>query len=152
MFKKLLYGLIITFSLVNMNASNAVAADNSCIVLGGTALANAVDSTHLIASLSGAFAGGAKAEILAETKTPTGLSLKMEHFFFSEKGGLLRTKDVATLTNVQGRENIYMLEINYDIQDSAGAFEGYGGSFQSFGLFDLNKGQAAIRYKGEICK
>lgn len=152
MFTKLILGLIIAASLFSGHINTAEAKEESCLILGGTALANVIDPTHLIASLSGAFAGGAKAEILSETKTPTGLSLEMEHYFFTEKGGMLRTRDIATLTNVQGRKNIFMLEINYTIEDSSGAFEDYSGEFQSFGLFDLNKGQAVIRYKGVICK
>ena len=152
MFKKLLFSFIIATSLFGGHINTAEAEENSCVILGGTALANAIDPTHLIASLSGAFAGGAKAEILSETKIATGLSLEMEHYFFTEKGGLLRTRDIATLTNVQGRKNIFMLEINYTIEESSGAFEGFDGKFQSFGLFDLNKGQAVIRYKGQICK
>ncbi len=152
MFKKLIFSLIIATSLIGGQVNSAEAKENSCLILGGTALANVIDPTHLIASLSGAFAGGAKAEILSETKTATGLTLEMEHYFFTEKGGLLRTRDIATLTNVQGRKNIFMLEINYIIKESSGAFKDYSGEFQSFGLFDLNKGQAVIRYKGEICK
>ncbi|MBL4647254.1 MAG: hypothetical protein JKY99_12455 [Rhizobiales bacterium] len=151
MTKTFLYGLVLSTSLLGLNASAGYAADNACIILGGTALANATDDTHFIASLSGAFAS-AKAEVTTQTKTETGLALTMEHYFFEDRGGMLRTEDVAILTNVEGRENVYMIEIKYDIHETSGAFEGYSGSFQSFGLFDLNKGQVVLRYKGEICK
>ena len=70
----------------------------------------------------------------------------------TDTGGLLRTLDVATLTTVKTKENVYMLEIKYDIKDASGNFEGYGGEFQSAGLIDLNTGKVVLRYTGEICK
>jgi len=152
MLKKLLSATIVTAALVGTYTSSAQAAGNSCITLGGTAQANMVDQTHLIAAMSGEFAGAAKAEILSQTTTDTGLSLELEHFFFNDRGGLLRTNDTAVLTAVTGRENVYMIEFTYEIVEASGAYEGYNGSFQSYGLFDLEKGQAVIRYNGEICK
>ena len=76
----------------------------------------------------------------------------MEHYFFNDKGGLLRTNDKAILTDVAGNPNLYMLEISYEIKESSGFFEGYNGGFQSAGLIDLNKGKVVLRYNGEICK
>ena len=152
MLKKLLSATIVTATLAGTFASGVQADDNSCITLGGTAQANMVDQTHLIASMSGVFAGAAKAEILSQSETDTGLSLELEHFFFNDRGGLLRTNDTAILTEVTGREDIYMIEFTYQIVEASGAYEGFAGNFQSFGLFDLDKGQAVIRYKGEICK
>lgn len=152
MLKKLFYGLIVSTGLVIGDHSSAQAAEQVCIDLGGTGLANAVDDTHLIASLSGSFAGGARAEILASKVTETGLSMHMEHYFFNDKGGLLRTNDIATLTAVPGRDNVHMLEINYEIMASSGSYDDYEGRFQSFGLIDLDKGQVVLRYQGKICK
>jgi len=144
--------LFISAVMLGTVSFNAMATETQCMSLGGTGMANAIDATHLIASLTGSFQGGARAEILKELKTQNGLILDMEHYFFTHKGGLLRTRDKATLTNVAGRPNVYMLEISYEIQESSGAFDGYKGGFSSAGLLDLNIGEVVLRYNGEICK
>lgn len=143
---------LIALSLLFTGSVGAQAAEPQCLVLGGSAIAQAISKTSLIASLSGSFAGGARAEIRAETKTDTGMVLEMEHHFYNSTGGLLNTKDKAILTTVEGRENIYMLEIRYEIDNASGSYEGYNGDFNSYGLIDLNQGTVVLRYKGEICK
>ncbi|MBL4739648.1 MAG: hypothetical protein JKY12_01560 [Sneathiella sp.] len=152
MFKKISLGLVFSAGLFVFSVSSAQAANHSCIVLGGTALANAVSETELVGALTGSFAGGARAKITAQRETATGLSMDMEHYFLNDKGGLLNTNDVAKLTAIPGKDKTYMLEINYHIQNASGRFEGYKGSFQSKGLIDLGAGTVVLRYNGEICK
>lgn len=131
--------------------SSGAFAAKQCQEIGGMGLAEAIDETHLVAALSGDMTG-ANAKIIKQEKTKTGLLLDMEHNFISNKNGLLQTRDKAVLTSVIGKENTYMLEINYSIVDSRGTYEGYRGEFHSFGLIKLDKGQVILRYKGEICK
>lgn len=152
MLKKISLGFLFSAGLLASSLSNAQAAGHSCLALGGTALANAVSETELVGALTGSFAGGARATITAQRETATGLSMDMEHSFLNDKGGLLNTKDVATLTSILGKDKTYMLEIKYDIQKASGRFEGYEGSFQSKGLIDLGAGTVVLRYNGEICK
>lgn len=130
---------------------NALAADNQCMPIGGATIGEAIDETHLIATLSGSLAA-ANARITNQKKTDTGLVLDMEHDFISDKGGLLKTKDQAILTAVPGKDKTYMAEITYNVIDSKGAFAGYKGKFNSFGIIKLGEGQVIVRYSGELCK
>jgi len=152
MLKKILVGFVLSTGLFVSSLSGAQAANQSCIALGGTALANAVSETELVGALTGSFAGGARAAIIAQRETAMGLSMDMEHYFLNDKGGLLNTKDVAKLTAIPGKDKIYMLEIDYDVEKASGRFEGYKGSFRSKGLIDLGAGTVVLRYSGEICK
>lgn len=130
---------------------NANAASNQCMPIGGTALAEAIDETSFVAELSGAFAS-ANAKVTNQTKTDTGLVLDIEHTFLSDKGGLLKTRDKAVLTAVPGKNQTYMIEIAYNVVDARGAYTGYKGTFNSFGLIKLSEGKIVIRYSGELCK
>lgn len=138
-------------TLILISISTGAFATKQCQEIGGMGLAEAIDETHLVAALSGDMTG-ANAKIINQKKTKTGLLLDMEHNFISNKNGLLQTRDKAVLTSVIGKENTYMLEINYSIVDSRGTYEGYRGEFHSFGLIKLDEGKVILRYKGEICK
>ena len=149
--RKLTLKSIFLTTILGSLSVNAYSADKQCMPIGGTGLAEAIDETHLVAALSGDMTG-ATAEITGQIKTETGLILDMEHHFMSNKNGLLKTKDKATLTAVPGKDQTYMLEINYTVVDSKGIYTDYRGEFHSFGLIKLGKGQVILRYKGEICK
>ena len=68
MFKKITYGLAIAASLAGSPLKSAPANENTCLTLGGTALAQAVDTTRFIGALTGSFSGSARAEVLEEKK------------------------------------------------------------------------------------
>lgn len=148
MLKKNIKKLVVIGSIL-LGASSLNAGQ--CMEIGGTAMGNAINDTELVAALTGSFSG-ARAEILSQTPTKTGLKLDFEHYFVNPKGGMIHTKDKATMTNVEGRKGLYMLEIKYNIVESSGALAGYKGSFNSYGLIDMNKGKVALRYEGELCK
>jgi hypothetical protein len=143
--------IILSTLMLAALSSNSFASKNQCKEVGGMGLAEAVDETNLVAALSGDMTG-ARAQILGQKKTSTGLILDMEHYFINDSNGLIRTRDKAVLTSVPGKDQTYMLEINYKIIDSRGTYEGYRGGFSSFGLIKLAKGEVILRYKGEICK
>jgi len=149
--RKLTYKTILSTIVLGAFSLNAFSADKQCMQIGGMGLAEAMDETHLVAALSGDMTG-ANAEITRQKKTETGRILDMQHHFMSNKNGLLKTKDKATLTTVPGKDQTYMLEINYTVVDSKGIYADYRGEFHSFGLIKLGKGQVILRYKGEICK
>lgn len=130
---------------------NANAAGNHCMPIGGTALAEAIDESSFVAEMSGAFAS-ANAKVTHQEKTDTGLVLDIEHTFLGDKGGLLKTSDKAVLTAVPGKNQTYMIEIAYNVIDARGAYSGYKGTFNSFGLIKLSEGKIVIRYSGELCK
>ena len=142
---------ILSALLLATLSTNGFASAKQCREVGGMGLAEAIDETSLVAALSGDMTG-ARAQILGQTKTSTGLILDMEHYFINDSNGLIRTRDKATLTTVPGKDQTYMLEIAYKVMDSRGTFEGYRGDFNSFGLIKLAKGEVILRYKGELCK
>ena len=149
--KLILSALFYTATLLSVSL-NSHASGSMCKEIGGMALANAIDDSHMVAALSGELSGGARAEITAQKKTSSGLSLEMTHHFISDKGGLLKTQDTATLTAVPNKHKTYMLEIAYNVVEASGIYAGYTGHFQSFGLINLDKGKAVLRYTGSICK
>lgn len=135
----------------------AVESGEACLAIGGLGMPNFVaeeDGTiTIVAPLSGSV-GAASGTIYAQRETDTGLEMHMEHYFMTKEGGFLHTKDIGTLTRVEGRENRFMIEITYDIQEESagGPLAGYGGSFKSYGLVDLDAMQGLVRYSGEICR
>lgn len=142
---------LLSILLISLLSINTYSAGKQCIQIGGMGLAEAIDKTHLVAALSGDMTG-AHATITHQQKTKTGLVLDMEHYFISNTNGLLKTQDKAVLTTVPGKDQTYMIEINYTLVDSKGIYAGYKGKFHSYGLIKLAKGQVILRYKGEICK
>lgn len=144
-------------SLLSVGILNVQAEQAECMPIGGLGMPNFVpqpDGTiTIVAPLTGSVANAA-GKITAQRKTKTGLEMDMEHYFMNEKGGFMHTKDLGILTQVEGKENRYMIEITYDVQpdSTSGVLEGFKGQFNSYGLVDLNKLQGLIRYSGQICK
>lgn len=147
---KITLSTLSTMTFVAMT-SNVQAAENKCMPIGGATIGETIDDTHLIGALSGSLTS-ANATITSQKKTDRGLILEMEHVFMSDKGGLIKTKDEAALTTVPGKDQVYMAEITYKVIDSKGAFAGYKGEFNSFGIIKLKEGKVVVRYSGELCK
>ncbi|MDP2065808.1 MAG: hypothetical protein Q8K38_07545 [Burkholderiaceae bacterium] len=158
--KKHLAAITIGISLV-IGASGASAQSQTCLPMGGVAMANffaegegkpVIISAALMGSVN-----NAAGKILAQRQTPTGLEMDMEHYFGRDDGGAIQTKDLGVLTAVPGKPGRYMIEITYHVQDkvSRASLKGYGGTFSSYGLVDLRDvGNMAglVRYSGEICR
>jgi len=161
MFKKFMYGLTITATIIGTNIASASEASQSCVPIGGVAIPNFfAEGTGkpiiISASLTGSVSSAA-GKILAQRKTPTGLEMDMEHYFGRDDGGAFQTKDLGILTAVPGKPGRYMLEISYHIQEDVtrGTLKGSKGKFNSYGLVDLrdpNNMVGLVRYTGEICK
>jgi len=156
MFKKLSCRLISSIIIIGATASIAYAGEN-CMPIGGLGMPNFVpqkDGTiTIVAPLTGSVITAA-GKITAQRKTANGLEMDMEHYFMTEKGGFMQTKDLGILSAVKGKKDRYMIEITYHIQaeTTSGVLKGYKGKFSSFGLVDLKKLNGLIRYSGEICK
>jgi len=157
MFKNAIYGFLVSIYFLAASVSTAQAVDKNCMPIGGLGMPNFVpekDGTiTIIAPLTGSVSS-ASGKITAQRKTATGLEMDMEHYFMTDKGGFMRTKDLGILTEVNGKKDRYMIEITYDIQEAStsGVLKGFKGKFQSFGLVDLAKLKGLIRYSGDICK
>ncbi len=157
MFKKTIFRTILSATILGATISSVQAAGNTCIPIGGTGMPNFVpekDGTiTIVAPLTGSVAT-ASGKITAQRKTATGLEMDMEHYFMSKEGGFMRTKDLGILTKVQGKKDRYMIEITYKVENgsTSGVFKGLGGTFNSYGLVDLENLQGLIRYSGKVCK
>ncbi len=157
MIRNLGYAAFIAAAIAGSPLSGAAAAPVECLPIGGLGMLNFVpenDGTMtIVAALTGSVAS-ATGTITDQRETPNGLEMDMEHFFMSDDGGFMHTKDVAVLSRVAGRADRYMIEITYDVQEpsTSGPLEGYGGQFKSYGLVDLENRQGLIRYSGEICR
>ena len=142
--------------ITGASLSNAQAGE-TCMQMGGTGMANFVPqddgTTTIIASLTGSLAT-TSGTITAQRETSSGLEMDMQHYFMTDKGGFIHTRDLGVLTAVPGKKERYMIEITYDIQApaSSGVLKGFKGQFKSYGLVDLAKLEGLVRYSGEICK
>ncbi|OUR73185.1 hypothetical protein A9Q78_04385 [Methylophaga sp. 41_12_T18] len=151
MFKKL-----ITTALLSAVMTTAY-ANESCMPIGGTGMPNFFSQQEgvisAVAPLSGSFSA-ATARVIAERQTETGLEMDMQHFFMTDKGGFMNTHDLAILTKVPGKKDRFMIEITYHVQagSTSGQLADYTGTFNSYGLVDLENNQGVIRYSGEICQ
>lgn len=157
MIKQLTIVAALTIATLTAGAATAYADDKTTLPIGGVGMANFVaqpDGTFtIVAPLSGSVANAA-GKVIATRETATGLEMDMEHYFMTDKGGFIHTVDLGILTAVPGKPGRFMLEITYDVQEdeSSGELTGFDGTFHSYGLVDLNKLQALIRYSGEISK
>ncbi len=157
MIKQLTTVAALTLATLTVDLVPAYADDTTSIPIGGIGMANFVpqpDGTFtILAPLTGSVSNAA-GKVTATRETATGLEMDMEHYFMTEKGGFIHTVDLGILTAVPGKPGRYMIEITYDVQEdeSSGELTGYDGTFQSYGLVDLNKLQGLIRYSGEISK
>ena len=150
--KQLTHAIVLSAGMIAANAAGALAAEKQCIPIGGEALGQFYnDGNDVMAAMMGTWAS-ARGTVKSQKKTATGLALEMEHVFSSSAGGVVRTRDVAELTEVPGKKDTYMLELAYTVVESFGNVKGYAGTFNSFGLLKLGTGEALVRYFGEICK
>jgi hypothetical protein len=150
--KKLTHAIVLSAGMIAANATGALAAEKQCIPIGGEALGQFYnDGNDVVAAMMGTWAS-ARGTVKSQKKTATGLALEMEHVFSSSAGGVVRTRDVAELTEVPGKKDAYMLELAYTVVESFGNVKGYAGTFNSFGLLKLGTREALVRYFGEICK
>ena len=161
MFKKAIYGLIVSIAIITADAPAVLAEGLVCEPIGGVAIPNFFaegegEPIIISATLTGSV-NNAAGKILAQRETPTGLEMDMEHYFGTDDGGGFKTEDLGVLTAVPGKPGRFMLEISYDIQEDVtrGTLKGVKGTFNSYGLVDLRDPDnmvGLVRYTGEICK
>lgn len=157
MFGKTVGRVMMSAVLLAIAAPAAMAQSTHCKPIGGLGMPNFVPqadgTTTIVAPLSGSVSS-TSGKITGQKTTPTGLEMDMEHYFMTDAGGSMQTKDVGVLTRVEGKADIYMVEITYHIQEgtTSGTLEGFKGTFSSYGLVNLAKLEGLVRYNGKICK
>lgn len=150
--KTITHPLALALGLLAANVSGAHAADRQCLPVGGEALGQFFNGNNDVIAVMGGTWAAARGTVKSQEKTAVGLSLAMEHAFSTSDGGVVRTNDVAELTEIPGKKDTYMLELRYTVVESFGRLKGYAGTFTSFGLINMASGQVLVRYSGEICR
>lgn len=125
-----------------------------CRSMGGLGNYNyAEDGRSGVAAMAGDLAGGVHFRQVGEFVTSTSGTLegRFEHMFVTEDGSTIRTEDKSWAIPVEGSD--YLVGgAAYTVVEATGAYEGFSGTFHSWGTFAPHKGQAILRYEGKICR
>ena len=125
-----------------------------CRSMGGLGNYNyAEDGRSGVAAMAGEFRGGVSFRQIGEFRdVGNGRSEgEFEHMFVTEDGSTIYTRDKSWGVSVPGTDYI-MGGAAYTVVNATGKFEGYTGTFHSWGTFAPTKGQAILRYEGQICR
>ncbi|MGP1256436.1 MAG: hypothetical protein ACTS10_18595 [Kiloniellales bacterium] len=137
-------------------AGGAAAASDAqvCRSMGGLGNYNyAEDGRSGVAAMAGDLAGGVYFRQVGEFVTLENGALegRFKHMFVTADGSTIRTEDVSWAIPVEGSD--YLVGgAAYSVVEATGAFEGFTGTFHSWGTFAPHKGQAVLRYDGQICR
>ena len=125
-----------------------------CRSMGGLGNYNyAEDGRSGVAAMAGDFAGGVHFRQVGDfvTRDDGTLEGRFEHRFTTLDGSTIRTEDVSWAIPVEGSD--YLVGgAAYTVVEATGAYEGFTGTFISWGTFAPHKGQAILRYEGQICR
>ncbi len=125
-----------------------------CRSMGGLGNYNyATDGRSGVAAMLGDFAGGVHFHQVGDFVTLDDGTLegRFEHMFVTQDGSTIRTEDVSWAVTVEGSD--YLVGgAAYTVVEATGAYEGFTGTFNSWGTFAPHKGQAILRYEGQICR
>jgi hypothetical protein len=126
-----------------------------CIAMGGMGNYNYnPDGRSGVAAMAGAFEGGVTFQQVGDFREagPNGrLEGRFTHMFVTADGSTIRTSDVSWGYAVPGTDYIVGGGA-YTVTEATGRFAGFTGTFQSWGTFAPKKGQAVLRYEGQICR
>ena len=132
----------------------AAKAPQQCINMGGMGNYNyAADGRSGVAAMAGAFEGAVSFRQVGDFKDAGNgrLEGQFEHMFVTADGSTLRTRDLSWGYAVPNTDYIVGGGA-YTVVEATGRFAGYSGTFHSWGTFAPKKGQAVLRYQGEICR
>ena len=138
-----------------LGAGHAAASDDQvCRSMGGLGTYNyAEDGRSGVAVMVGDLAGGVHFRQIGEfvSREEGRLEGRFEHMFVTPDGSTIRTQDVSWALPVEGTD--YLLGgAAYTVVEATGTYEGFTGTFRSWGTFAPHKGQAVLRYEGRICR
>lgn len=140
-------------ALADQNAGTA-SEGQICRSMGGLGNYNyAEDGRSGVAAMAGDFAGGVHFRQIGDfvTRDDGTLEGRFEHMFVTQDGSTIRTEDVSWAIPVEGSD--YLVGgAAYTVVEATGAYEGFTGTFNSWGTFAPHKGQAILRYEGQICR
>ncbi|CAA9584468.1 MAG: Methionyl-tRNA synthetase [uncultured Thermomicrobiales bacterium] len=136
------------------DASQTPAQGQVCRSMAGLGNYNyAADGKSGVAALAGNIRGGVHFRQIGEFRDVGGgrLEGEFEHMFVTEDGSTLRTRDKSWGVPVPGTDYI-VGGAAYTVVDGTGEFEGFKGTFRSWGTFAPKEGKAILRYEGQICR
>ena len=125
-----------------------------CYSMGGLGNYNyAEDGRSGVAAMAGDFRGGVYFKQVKDFRdVGNGRSEgEFEHMFVTEDGSTIKTRDKSWGIAVNGTDYI-VGGAAYTVVDATGKFEGYRGTFHSWGTFAPSKGKAILRYEGKVCR
>lgn len=111
------------------------------------------DGRSGVAAMAGDFQGGVHFQQTSDFETVDDagrLEANFSHMFVTEDGSTLITEDVSWGYAVPGTDYI-VGGAAYTVVEATGRFEGYEGTFNSWGTFAPTKDMAILRYEGELC-
>ena len=113
----------------------------------------ATDGKSGVAALAGNLRGGVHLRRIEEFRDlgDSRSEEEFEHMFVTEDGSTSRTRDKSWGVAVPGTDYIAG-GAAYTVVEGTGDFEGYKGTFQSWGTFAPKEGKAILRYEGQICR
>jgi hypothetical protein len=129
-------------------------ATKVCFNMGGMGNYNyAPDGRSGVAAMAGEFEGGVTFRQIGDFKDVGNgrLEGQFEHMFVTADGSTLRTRDLSWGYAVPNTDYIVGGGA-YTVVDATGRFAGMRGTFNSWGTFAPKKGQAVLRYDGQICR
>lgn len=125
-----------------------------CIDMGGMGNYNYdADGRSGVAAMAGSFQGGVYFKQISDFETVDKegrMEANFSHMFVTDDGSTIRTKDRSWGYAVSGTDYIVGGGA-YTVVEATGRFEGYEGTFNSWGTFAPKKGQAVLRYEGQVC-
>ena len=149
---------VVAFGLAtSLQVTPAVAKTSGsehCYSMGGLGNYNyATDGRSGVAAMAGDFRGGVHFRQIGDFRDVGNgrVEGQFEHMFVTEDGSTLQTRDKSWGIAVPGTDYI-VGGAAYTVVAATGEFEGYEGTFNSWGTFAPSKGQAILRYEGKICR
>ncbi len=148
-----IYKFLVVFALM-LFMSSAFAASKDCLPMNGYATYNyAPDGKSGVASMSGDFAGGVHFKQTSDFKVDNSgtAHASFEHMFVTKNGSTIRTQDKSW--GIVVKDTPYIVGGGaYTVVDATGTYEGYTGTFKSWGTFAPSLKKAVLRYEGELCR
>ena len=132
----------------------AKSSEANCYSMNGLGNYNyAKDGRSGVAAMAGDFRGGVYFKQVGDFRdTGNGRAEgEFEHMFVTEDGSTIKTRDKSWGIAVKGTDYI-VGGAAYTVVHSTGKFEGYRGTFHSWGTFAPSKDKAVLRYEGKVCK
>ncbi len=150
-----LLGAAICLSAVATAAEKSSTTEGQvCRSMGGLGNYNyAKDGRSGVAAMAGDIAGGVGFRQVGDfVERDNGiLEGRFEHMFVTLDGSTIRTEDKSWAIPVEGTD--YLAGgAAYTVVEATGTYEGFTGTFHSWGTFSPKKGKAVLRYEGQICR